>query len=179
MTAITDTRVKKGNEMDFLKDVLPTLATALGGPLAGGAVKFFAEKLGLPESTTEAVVNAVKTAPPEQLVAMKKIDADLKTSYLNAGVKLEELAVANTEGARKMQIATQSKIPGVLAIGVTLGFFGILCFMLTSEYKPSEPLLVMLGALGTAWGSVVNFYFGSSHGSQQKSALLAKADAIK
>ncbi len=49
---------------DIIKAALPTLATALGGPLAGMAAQFFASKLGLPESTVEAVKNAVSGASP-------------------------------------------------------------------------------------------------------------------
>jgi len=44
-------------------------------------------------------------------------------------------------------------------------------------FKPSEnqALLIMLGALGAAWGAVVNFYYGSSAGSQAKDAVIAKS----
>jgi hypothetical protein len=46
--------------------------------------------------------------------------------------------------------------------------------MLTKDFKASEPLLVMLGSLGTAWVAVVNYWFGSSAGSDRKTDLLAK-----
>jgi hypothetical protein len=36
----------------------------------------------------------------------------------------------------------------------------------------------MLGALGTAWGSVINYYFGSTLQSGRQTELLAKADSI-
>ena len=57
---------------------------------------------------------------------------------------------------------------------MVMGFFGILITMLVYEYKPTEPLLIMLGALGAAFGAVVNFWLGSSHGSQRKDTLLSE-----
>jgi hypothetical protein len=76
-----------------------------------------------------------------------------------------------------MQIQTKSRIPAVLAILITIGFFGVLGGMLSGQLQASgnnEALLILLGALGAAWGAVVNFYFGSSAGSAAKNEMLAK-----
>ena len=73
-----------------------------------------------------------------------------------------------------MQKQTRSYFPATLSTFVTIGFFGILITMLVYEYKPTEPLLIMLGALGAAFGAVVNFWLGSSHGSQRKDTLLSE-----
>jgi hypothetical protein len=69
-----------------------------------------------------------------------------------------------------MQAETKSAVPGLLATVITLGFFGVLIGMMTDNLSPTEtPALMMaLGALMAGWGSVVNYYFGSSAGSRVK-----------
>ena len=163
--------------MDWIKSVLPTVATALGGPLAGVAVNFIAEKLGLEEKTVESVKAAISGATPEQLVQMKQIDADLQKYFAGLGIKLEEIAAADRASAREREAKTGDTLtPRWLAFGVTTGFFGVLGYLLVSGKPTSggDALLVMLGALGGAWASIVAYYFGSSAGSAEKSALLAK-----
>lgn len=59
----------------------------------------------------------------------------------------------------------------VLAVLVVVGFLGALWIALGQE-KVSEPALLLLGGLGSAFGAVVNYYFGSSLGSAVKTTLL-------
>lgn len=54
---------------------------------------------------------------------------------------------------------------------VTIGFMGILILVITTKTQgnaPTEVMLVMLGALGAAFGQVVSYWVGSSSGSAQK-----------
>jgi hypothetical protein len=78
-----------------------------------------------------------------------------------------------------MQAETRSYLPAILAIAVTLGFFGILVGMMLEGFKTSEALMIMLGSLGTAWTGIIAFYFGSSAGSQAKDDLLHKSSPTK
>lgn len=41
-------------------------------------------------------------------------------------------------------------------------------FMLEPKAGAKEPLLLLIGSLAAAFGAVVNFWFGSSSGSQSK-----------
>jgi len=40
-----------------------------------------------------------------------------------------------------------------------------------------EVLLVLIGSLGTAWNTILAYYFGSTAGGKLKSELLAKNNA--
>lgn len=63
---------------------------------------------------------------------------------------------------------------------ITFGFFGILIGMLRGDLTATDnqALLIMLGALGAAWGAVVNFFFGSTAESGCKTELLAQAPPV-
>jgi hypothetical protein len=159
----------------LLSSVAPTLATALGGPLAGLAVKSLSKALlGAEDFSEEAVMDAIATASPEQLAAVKKIDADFKVQMKALDIDLERIAVDDRKSARDMQKETRDWIPRALAVSVTAGFFAILIYMLVYGLPTTgnEALLLLLGALQTAWGGIIAFYFGSSSGSQKKDAMI-------
>ena len=172
--------------MDLLKQfgpllgqLAPSIATALGGPLAGVAVKTLSSALfGHEDGTEEQISEAMASATPDQLAAIKKIDADFKVQMKSLDIDLERIAAGDRDSARQMQRETKDWVPKLLAIVITIGFFGILVWMLVMGMPQTgtEALLMMLGALGTAWTGVVNFYYGSSAGSKAKNDLLAAKD---
>jgi membrane-bound ClpP family serine protease len=164
----------------LLGQLAPTIATALGGPLAGVAVKTLSNALfGHEDGTEEQISEAMASATPDQLAAIKKIDADFKVQMKSLDIDLERIAAGDRDSARQMQRETKDWVPKILAIVITLGFFGILVWMLLNGMPKTgtEALLMMLGALGTAWTGVINFYYGSSAGSKAKTdAMTAKGD---
>ena len=161
---------------DFLLSIAPTVASALLGPLGGMAVAGLGKILGIDNATTQDITKAITDSKitPDQLAQIKQLELQLQNDEAERGFKYKELEFKDIDSARKMQMETHSWVPAVLAMLVTLGFFGILIFLvINSAYKPTEPLLVMLGSLGTSWTMIVGFYFGSSRSSQAKDALLA------
>ena len=161
---------------DTIKVLAPTVASALLGPMGGVAISAIGSILGVPEATSQKLSDAISAGQltPEQVGKIKELEMTLRAAEQERGFKYSELEFKDTAGAREMQIATRSWVPPALALIVTVGFFGILIFMVTnSNYKPTEALLVMLGSLGTAWSGIIGFYFGSSQGSQNKDQLLA------
>lgn len=67
------------------------------------------------------------------------------------------------------------KVQGAIAFLILAGFFGAIYLAMTREVTASmrDALLILIGSLGAAFGAVVNYYFGSSSGSQAKNQLLA------
>lgn len=65
---------------------------------------------------------------------------------------------------------------------VTIGFMGILILVITTKTQgnaPPEVMLVMLGALGAAFGQVVSYWVGSSSGSTAKDQTINTIAAQK
>ena len=157
--------------MSWLEQVAPTIATALGGPLAGLAVTAISKAIGVSEDDVEKTMNAGKMSA-DQIVQLKLAEIEFQKQAQELGLNFEKLATDDRKSARDMQIATRSWIPGVLAFGITVGFFGILIYMMAYSINPSNELLVMLGSLGTAWTGVVGYYFGSTASSHAKDQML-------
>ena len=167
--------------MEWLQTIVPLLGNALGGPLGGAAASFIADKLGLSEKTVAAVTDVLNAGKltPEQIASLKTAEIDFQKFLEDNKIKLEEMAAGDRKSAREMLTATQSKMPSILTILITIGFFGVLAAMFVyPEVKESAPLMIMLGSLGTAWSGACAFWFGTTAGSHQKNQLLANSTPV-
>lgn len=158
--------------------VAPTLATALGGPLAGVAVKTIATQiLGKSDATEEEVEAAVLGADPQTLIRLKELDHEFKTTMVNAGIKLEEIAAADRNSARQREVSTgDSWTPRILAafvVGLTIILEGYV--MLNGLPATANEVIVgrILGTLDTAAMMVLAYYFGSSASSRSKDETIS------
>jgi hypothetical protein len=157
--------------MDWLAQIAPGIATALGGPLAGLAVTAISKALGVDEKDVQSTIDSGKLTA-DQLASLKQAEIQLQAQAQELGLNFEKLAVDDRKSARDMQSTTKSIVPPLLALLVTIGFFGILTALMLGYAQKSDELMIMLGSLGTAWTGIIGFYFGSSAGSQRKDELL-------
>ena len=163
--------------MNWLEQIAPTIASCLGGPLAGLAVTAISKVLGINESDVNKTIESGKLTA-DQIAALKQAELQLQSQAQQLGLNFEQLAVQDRSSARSMQATTKSWIPGALAIFVTVGFFGILYALMSGYATKSDELMIMLGSLGTAWTGIIGFYFGSSAGSQAKDVLLHQSTPV-
>jgi hypothetical protein len=164
--------------MDWLKTIAPTIATALGGPLAGLAIEAVSKAVGIDPKDVQATISEGKLSA-DQIMLLKQAEVDMAARAQEMGLDFAKLNVEDRKSAREMQAETRSYIPAILAVTVTVGFFGILVGMMTETFKTSDALMLMLGSLGTAWTGIIAFYFGSSAGSQAKDDLLHQSTPTK
>jgi hypothetical protein len=176
----------------LLRTVAPTVATALGGPLAGTAVRFLADKLlGDPDAPLEDVARALQTATPEQLIQIKQIDTAFALEMKKADIALEQSHMADTQNARAVH-GGDGKVfwLGIIILVTFAGTMGAAMWgswkLLTNGMTVVDVGVVaaLFGFLGTVVGyiaaqaqQVVNYYFGSSSGSKTKTDALAASVA--
>jgi hypothetical protein len=162
--------------ISIVRTVAPTIASAVGGPLAGMAVRTISDALlGKPDGTEEELTQAALAATPEQLLALKKAEQDFIVQMRELDIDLERIGNQDRDSARNREIKLKDVTPKVLAAIITVGYFGVLFWMLNYGLPSnggSEAMLVMLGTLGTAWGGIVAYYFGSSAGSRDKNETI-------
>jgi membrane-bound ClpP family serine protease len=164
--------------MDWLAKLVPTIATCLGGPLAGLAVTAVSKALGIDEDKVQDVIDSGKLNA-DQIASLKQAEIELQRQAQELGLNFEQLAVQDRASARDLQKETKSIIPPVLSILVTIGFFGILGGLMSGKIMTSDALMLMLGSLGTAWTGIIAFYFGSSASSQAKDNMIHNSTPIK
>jgi len=96
-----------------------------------------------------------------------------------------EAYLKDTQSARDANVRIQESdkaswlaknVSYILSLIITLGFFGLLSYMLKYEVPSAnkDVMNILLGSLGTAWITVVGFFFGSSIGSKEANASLKK-----
>jgi hypothetical protein len=80
-----------------------------------------------------------------------------------------------------METKTNSIAKYVLASIIVIGFFSLLALLLFQPLPPdtSGVIFMLFGALSAAFGAVVQYFFGSSVGSADKTEILSKASAVK
>lgn len=161
--------------MDWLKQIAPTIATAMGGPLAGMAVAAISKAIGVDPDKVGDLISSNKLSA-DQIAQVKIAEIELQKQAQELGLNFEKLEVEDRKSARDMQSITKSIMPPLLAGAVTIGFFSIMVMMFFNKIDSGNPaILMMLGSLGTAWTGIIAYYFGSSAGSQAKTDLLSKA----
>lgn len=141
----------------LLNAIAPTIAKLIGTKLEGIAQAKIKEVLGvdtIPDKVSSDDIEKLKRADDELQLELYRLDI--------------------TDRANARQLATVDNTPRVLAYIITFGFFGMLIAINYITEADQAVLNIMIGSLGTAWVSIVNYYFGSSLGSKGKNELLLK-----
>lgn len=164
--------------LKVIKELAPTAATLLGGPLAGLAVHAIGKSLGI-ESPDEGKIEdfLLKHQDPETYLKLRTAELALEKDLARLDYdikKLEQegdrLIVDDRISARGMASSTKSRATAIIAGFIIAAFVAIVValFAVDIPEKSQAVLYVLIGALSGALTQVMNFYFGSSSGSKVK-----------
>ena len=118
---------------DIIRNIAPTLGVALGGPMAGVATKFIADKiLGKKSASEQDIQEFVTNASPEDLVKLKEIDHQFKIDMKNLEIDVYELEYKDRDSARKL-FAVNIWPQITLSTVFVLGYFGVLYFLMRQD----------------------------------------------
>ena len=165
--------------MEWLTQIAPGIATALGGPLAGLAVTAISKALNIDEKDVQSTIEQGKLSA-DQLSSLKQAEIELQSKAQELGLNFEKLATDDRKSAREMQVSTKSFVPALLSILVVCAWAIIQYFLLTHVIAQEMRELVarVLGTLDGALMLVLSFYFGGSSDSQDKDAMLHRSTPI-
>lgn len=131
----------------LLKTAAPALATAVGGPLGGMAIKAIADKLGVPASITD--VTTALQANPDLALKLKEIDT--------RAFEAETKAVSERWQADMASDSWLSKNIRPMTLIYILSAYVLFALLDGYGYKISESYVNLLGQ----WGMLVmTAYFG-------------------
>lgn len=153
---------------EIISAVAPVLGTAIGGPVGGIAVKAITAALGLPSNASDKELDrALHDATPEQLVELKKVEADFEVQMKELDVDVTRIHASDRDSARRRQMTVKDRVPAILAILTMVSFFGYIGGVtFWSHAVMADPgfLNLAIGWLGGTSSTVIAYYFGSSAG---------------
>lgn len=168
---------------EIVRTVAPALATALGGPLAGSAVRVLSEKfLGKPDGTPEEIEAVLTSATPEQLIELKRLDIEFAKHLSDNDIKLEQIDATDRNSAREREKVVKDGAPLIIALVVLALWCWVTYTLLTvGVVEAADDALIgrVLGTLDAAVTGSLWYFLGSSRGSDKKTNASIAAQAGK
>lgn len=170
----------------MLSTVAPWIgAAATGGvpALVGMAAVQVGQAFGTDvKASVDAIAQAIGGASPDQLLALKTADNDFASKMQALGFQnaqaLEQIAANDRDSARKMHTTTNDWSTPVLSYMIFIAFFAVLFLILSQNIdvpaSMRDVVMMMIGCLTAAFTQVLNFRFGTSAGSKDKTEMLNK-----
>lgn len=164
----------------IVKSVAPTIATALGGPLAGFAVKTIGDALGVDAPTQESITARLAGASSEDLLKLKEAEQAFATKLKQMDIDVYALEIKDRADARARDVAIEGagKINWsrlALTSFAMLTIVGLIVYVMRdaglSEYAQGIVTLCLGRLLGYLDG-IFNFEFGTTRTSQTKDATI-------
>jgi len=168
----------------LVANVAPSIGSTLAGPAGGGiglAVSALLRAFGLTSEAKPEDVSKLITTDPEAHLKLMIAEQDFQLKMREQDVEELKSRLNDIQNARQREVEL-TRMTGrrewnlyLTAWCVITGFF-LLCFYLMRVKLPegsNEVVFMLFGALASGFGAVLNYFFGSSKGSAEKTEILA------
>lgn len=170
------------NWKDILGKLAPTVASAVGGPLAGAAVSALGDILGISEPTQDKIKVAIENGSltGEQIAGLRQLEMKLKAEEAERGFRYAELEFKDRDSARgrDAEIVKAGKrnyradVMFVLAVTVICS----LVYLIWKDPNINEfmkgVVTLVLGRFLGYLDNIYSFEFGTTRGSQNKDTTI-------
>lgn len=145
-------------------DYAPLLGTVLGGP-SGTAVGALISKQFGTETKPADIAKAID-ADPNAALKLREVESNNETL-------LHQIEVRDKQHARDS--FKDSRMPAVLSVALTLMIGLIVYLLFYVEVAPGakDVLFVLLGYVAKEWGGAMQYWFGTTRSSSEKTKLLS------
>jgi len=168
---------------ELAKIGLPLLGAIL--PIPGGTAlgTALAAAINSPTAKPEDIL-ATLTASGDAIEKAKEFQlqntTDMLKLHLDYAQSIYTQEVVDRGSARTMQVSTKSLTLPILAYTIVGSFVALVAGTLLGYSHVDSALAgTLVGYLSAKCEQVISFYFGSSHGSQEKDILLANSTPAK
>lgn len=123
----------------------------------------------------DGILNAIDSVL-DKVVADANVRETTKAALKAQSLEWYKLAIQDRDSARRREVETKDPTTSRLAWVYTCGYFGTLTCILFGFVHPAptqeELINILMGVLTAGQYSVLQYYFGSSHGSRETNATL-------
>jgi len=167
---------------DDIKGVIgsaaPLVGSLLGGPVGGTVGQLVAHALGV-EDTPEAIVEEIKQNP-EALLKLKQFEYTHSEKLQELSLQEAGLYLKDRQNSREREQAIVKATGHVdynlyLLAWLIVGGFFALTALLAFHSLPEDSsgvIFMLFGTLAGSFGAVIQYFFGSSKSSSEKTKLL-------
>lgn len=146
----------------------PLLGGVVGGPVGAGIGTIIASVFGV-EDNPDAVMKAIK-GDPEAAIKLQQIQLTHKAKLEEIKLQTTQAEIADKQNARKEN--KHSVMPAVLSVALSFVIVGIiyLLFYATVPEGSRDVLFMLLGVVVKEWGGAMQYWFGTTRSSADKTA---------
>lgn len=168
---------------DVVGGAAPIVGTIFGGPVgaaAGGIISGICSLFGADPKDPADLLAKIQ-ADPDAVLKLREFELRNKVELEKVALESDRMHLQDISDARSREVAgiqatgKRDAFLYVLATSVVIAF-GAICFVLIYEPIPegaNQVVLLLFGGLVAGFTQVMNYFFGSSKGSKDKTNLMA------